>query len=97
MPPHSIALTEEQDGFVEGLVASGRYRDADDVVREGLRLLAEREADDGSRLAELRAAAQDGLADLQQGRFSVFVHEAELRAHFEALAERASRGHTVTG
>ena len=40
----NVSLTAELEAFVEGAVESGRYGSASEAVREGLRLLQEREA-----------------------------------------------------
>jgi antitoxin ParD1/3/4 len=45
-------------GFVERVVSEGRYGSASEVVREGLRLVEEREA----KLLALRAALDDSIA-----------------------------------
>ena len=39
MPTRNVVLTEQQAGFVGELVAMGRYQNASEVLREGLRLL----------------------------------------------------------
>lgn len=52
------------ESFISGLVASGRYRSPDEVLREALRLFQEHEA----QLAELDAAIDRGLADADAGR-----------------------------
>ena len=53
----SVALGNHLHGFVEQKVREGRFGNASEVVRAGLRLLEERE----TRLAALRAAVQEGL------------------------------------
>ena len=52
----SFSLDEHFSDFIEGEVASGRYRSASDVVRAALRLLEDRE----TRLRALRQALIDG-------------------------------------
>ena len=91
MAPRSIAFTEEEDRILDDLVRSGRFRDADEVVREGIRLVAadEQGHDLGYTLDEVRAAVQVGLDDIAAGRYVEFNNEAKLRAYFEALAEAA--------
>ncbi|MCA0316543.1 MAG: type II toxin-antitoxin system ParD family antitoxin [Proteobacteria bacterium] len=52
----SVSLGENFVRFIDEQVADGRYGSASDVVRAGLRLLQEREA----QLEALRAAVDDG-------------------------------------
>lgn len=42
MPTRNVVLTDHQAHFVEQLVASGRYQNASEVLREGLRLVERR-------------------------------------------------------
>jgi antitoxin ParD1/3/4 len=39
MPTRSVVLTDHRAKLVERLVASGRYQNASEVLRDGLRLL----------------------------------------------------------
>jgi antitoxin ParD1/3/4 len=50
--------------YVETLVEKGRYNSKSEVIREGIRLVQEREA----RLAALHAELEIGLTDLRAGR-----------------------------
>ncbi|UBF27472.1 type II toxin-antitoxin system ParD family antitoxin [Kovacikia minuta CCNUW1] len=61
----NVSLTPELEQLVHAKVKSGRYLSASEVIREGLRLLEERD-----RLFEMR------LADLQQ-KVSVGVEQAD--------------------
>jgi antitoxin ParD1/3/4 len=60
----SADLGEALERFVNKLVASGRYHSKSEVLREGVRLIQERE----TRLAALDAAIARGLADADAGR-----------------------------
>lgn len=60
----SADLGNQLEGFVAKLVATGRYNSKSEVLREGVRLIQEREA----RLAVLDAAISRGLADADAGR-----------------------------
>ncbi|MBR1149823.1 type II toxin-antitoxin system ParD family antitoxin [Bradyrhizobium sp. JYMT SZCCT0428] len=60
----SADLGEVLESFVTKLVASGRYHSKSEVLREGVRLIQEREA----RLAALDASIARGLADADSGR-----------------------------
>lgn len=62
--PVSADLGEQLELFVKSLVKSGRYHSKSEVLREGVRLIQEREA----RLATLDAALERGLADADAGR-----------------------------
>jgi antitoxin ParD1/3/4 len=53
----NVSLTPELEAFVIEAVKSGRYGSASEAVREGLRLLEEREA----RLQALKQDIQAGL------------------------------------
>lgn len=48
MPTRTVKLTDRLNAYIEEAVASGRYVDASDVIREGLRLLALREWEEGT-------------------------------------------------
>jgi antitoxin ParD1/3/4 len=72
----NIALTPHFDEFVRAKIDSGRYQSASEVVREGLRLLEERDY----RLANLRSEIELGWQQSERGELvdgpSVF---AEIR------------------
>ncbi|MDR3474850.1 MAG: type II toxin-antitoxin system ParD family antitoxin [Devosia sp.] len=65
----SAELGEKLEAVVEDLVKNGRYNSKSEVLREGVRLVQEREA----ALRRLDAALDEGLADIAAGR----VHPAE--------------------
>jgi antitoxin ParD1/3/4 len=60
MPTRNVNLTDELDRFVATNVESGRYENASEVVRAGLRALDEREQERQAKLAALRAALEEG-------------------------------------
>lgn len=60
MPTRNVVLTEQQAVMIERLVHSGRYQNASEVLRDGLRLVQQREAEDEARLVALRQAASVG-------------------------------------
>jgi antitoxin ParD1/3/4 len=55
----SADLGQRLEGYISKLVASGRYNSKSEVLREGIRLVQERE----TRLAALDASLARGLAD----------------------------------
>lgn len=65
----NVSLTPELERIVSFKVESGMYTSASEVVREGLRLLQERDEMRETKLASLRAEIQKGIDDLEAGRF----------------------------
>lgn len=88
MPTRNVVITDHQAAFVESLVANGRYQNVSEVLREGLRLIERREAEDAAKLARLRAAVQAGIDDMEAGRFETFESAEALADDFRAEAER---------
>jgi antitoxin ParD1/3/4 len=86
MPTRNVVLTEHQASFVEQLVTTGRYQNASEVLREGLRLVERREAEDEVRLAALREAARIGIADIDAGAYRSFNSTDELGRYLATLA-----------
>jgi antitoxin ParD1/3/4 len=89
MPTRNVVLTDTQAEFVEYLVAAGRYQNASEVLREGLRLVQAREEEQAARLAAFREAVAVGIADMEAGRYSTFDDAASLRTHIAAIGKRA--------
>ena len=48
MPTRTVKITDRLNAYIEEAIATGRYVDASDVIREGLRILALREWEDGT-------------------------------------------------
>jgi len=88
MPTKNVVLTDHQVSLVENLVVSGRYQNASEVLREGLRLIEVREAEDKLRLTALKKAAQFGIADIKAGRYDSFDSPAGLKNHLGALTAK---------
>lgn len=69
MPTRTIDLTDHLDRFVEESVASGRFQDANEVVRDALHLLEQRRQQDVLKLERLRAAIQLGEDAVARGDY----------------------------
>ena len=85
--PTSVALSPHFETFIRQQVDSGRFNNVSEVVRAGLRLLEEREAEQAAKLKALREAIAVGLAsgpDLSEDE--VFN---ELEAKLQAMVEKA--------
>ena len=57
----NVSLTTNLEDMVKKLVKSGRYNSASEVVRDGLRLVGEREELHQLKIQSLKNAIQDGL------------------------------------
>ena len=82
--PSSVDLGKPLEKLVAGLVKSGRYNSRSEVLREGVRLVHEREA----RLATLDSAIARGVADADAGRLkAVGAVFDRLAAKYRAMAK----------
>lgn len=79
----NVSLTPHQDGFVQSMVESGRYRTASEVVRDGLRLLEEAEH---RRLLE--KWIYEGLSDDEEAAPPQALKD-QAKAHFQGLIDVA--------
>lgn len=77
----SISLGNHFESFVESTVANGRFNNASEVVRAGLRLLEEEE----NRILVLRNAIREGI---ESGRAIDF----EPKKHLETLKSKKRNG-----
>jgi antitoxin ParD1/3/4 len=62
----NVSLTHELEQIVNKKVSSGMYQTASEVVREGLRLLVERD----QRLESLRRDVRAGFDAIKRGRYT---------------------------
>jgi antitoxin ParD1/3/4 len=60
MPTRNVNLTGELDRFVAQKVKSGRYENASEVIRAGLRALERETQEHETKLSVLRAAIDQG-------------------------------------
>ena len=90
MPTRNVVLSESQQQLVETLVQSGRYQNASEVLRDGLRLIDERERLESAKLKALKQAARQGWADVSAGRYAD-VADDRLEDFIGQLGCRASR------
>ncbi len=83
----SADLGETLEEFVTKLVATGRYHSNSEVLREGVRLIQEREI----RLAALDASIARGVTDADAGRIkstSEVFDRLESKLNAKARADR---------
>lgn len=91
MATKNISLTEHYSDLVDSLVNSGKYKNASEVVREGLRLLEQRTAEDDRRLELLKHLAAEGFRQLDQGEGVRLGSENQIAAHISGLGRQAAQ------
>lgn len=74
----NVSLTAELERFVNEKVASGTYHSASEVIREGLRLLKERDELRRFRTDELRRDVMLGVEQVRAGRGKNYAGGAEV-------------------
>jgi antitoxin ParD1/3/4 len=84
--PSSVDLGSQLEKLVAKLVKSGRYNSRSEILREGVRLVQEREA----KLAALDAAIARGIADAEAGRVKPVARVFDrLETRYRRLAAKA--------
>ncbi len=88
MATRNVVLTKRQEKLIESLVESGRYQNASEVLRDGLRMVEQREAENATKLRALRDAARIGTAALDRGEFREFDDIEDLQSYLNDLSEK---------
>jgi antitoxin ParD1/3/4 len=97
MPTRNVVLTRHNEDVIEALVGSGRYQNASEVLRAGLRLIEREEAREAVKLEALRTAVNAGFEEIDQGRWHELASD-DIAGFIEELGQkvservRASRG-----
>lgn len=86
MPTRNVVVTDHQARLIERLVASGRYQNASEVLRAGLRLVEREEETHARRLASFDAAIAEGAAAIAAGELVTLESEEAVRAFVRGLA-----------
>jgi putative addiction module CopG family antidote len=87
VPTRNVVLTDNQEQLIQSLVKSGRYQNASEVIREGLRLIERREAEDAAKLEALRVAATTGIAAIEAGACSEFLEPGSLQTYLSGISD----------
>ncbi len=89
MPTRNVFLTEHFDSFIATGIETGQYSNASEVVREGLRLLEQRQLEDQAKIEWLRGAAQEGIDAVERGEYVTLSSPEAIAEHLRGL--RAGR------
>jgi len=85
MPTRNISLTPEQDTFIDEMLKTGEYRNASEAMRDAIRALQQRRAEEGLKLDKLRLAVQQGVAALDRGDYTE-VEDHDMDGYLDDLA-----------
>ena len=91
MPTRNVNLTDYYDAFVQEQIASGRYKNASEVMRAGLRLLQTQTTEEEEKLHLLQSLAAEGFDTLDQGQGIALRGDAQLRKRIGAIGKRAAK------
>ncbi len=80
MPTRNVVLTDSQTDLIERLIADGRYQNASEALRAGLRLLEREEVE----MTALRARLAAGLEEARAGALAEGSGEDAIRRAFAA-------------
>jgi antitoxin ParD1/3/4 len=87
----NVSLTPELEQLVAKKVESGMYPSANDVIREALRLLQERDEAREAKLVDLRRDIQVGLDQLAQGQATTYDDHTLSNLVWEVQSEGRKR------
>lgn len=85
MATRNVVLTDTQSDLVDRLVASGRYQNASEALRAGLRLLEREETE----LGALRDRLTTGLEQARRGDLADGSGEEAIRRAFAAARSQS--------
>lgn len=83
MATRNVVLTDTQSELVDRLIAAGRFQNASEALRAGLRLLEREE----SELEALRSRLTAGLEQARRGELAQGSGEDAMRRVFDAVRQ----------
>jgi antitoxin ParD1/3/4 len=93
MPTRNINLTDHYDNFVDNLITSGRFKNASEVMRAGLRVLEQQVREDEEKLILLRQLAKEGFDQLDRGEGIEFHDDESLGEYIAQIGRRVAERH----
>ena len=85
MPTRNINLTDHYDSFLADQLEAGRFQNASEVVRAGLRLLERQESEYEAKLQALREANAIGMRDYANGDYTVIRSKEDMDKVFSDI------------
>ena len=88
MPTRNVVLTDKQEIFVGELVSAGRYQNASEVLREGLRLLEDQIHRRQAELTDIQAGVITGFDQIELGEFAEGTGREAIERAFKRAVEK---------
>ncbi|MFO6113106.1 type II toxin-antitoxin system ParD family antitoxin, partial [Pseudomonas aeruginosa] len=85
----NVVLPDPLEQDINELVETGRYQNRSEVIRAGLRLLLQQEAQNSAKLEALRNATSSGLMQLERGEYDEITRD-DLAHYLDELGNQAS-------
>jgi antitoxin ParD1/3/4 len=85
VPTRNISLTPEQGAFSDEMLKAGEYRNASEAMRDAVRALKQRRAEEALKLDKLRLSIRHSVAALDRGDYTD-VEDGDLDAALDDLA-----------
>src|SRR5258707_209986 len=89
IPTRNVNLTDHFNSFVEAELSAGRYRNASEVMRAGLRLLEQHTREEQEKLKLLRSLTAEAIEQLDQGQGIEVRSERQLAGVIGRIGRRA--------
>ncbi|MEO1660114.1 MAG: type II toxin-antitoxin system ParD family antitoxin [Pseudomonadota bacterium] len=90
MATRSISFTDHHDNLIEEKLNSGQYQNVSEVVRDAMRALEQREAEELAKLDALRSAVNQGMDAYERGDFVTFKSGKEVGDYLADQAKNNS-------
>lgn len=88
MPTQNVNLTDHQHKLIKELVASGRYQNASEVVRAGLRLVESHEEERKEKIERFWAEIQKGYEARERGEYVTLKTKEEISEFVDQFRPR---------
>ena len=90
MPTRNVVLTDQQEAFVGELVDTGRYQNASEVLRDGLRLLEDKVQRRQAELLDIQAGVIAGFDQVERDEFAEGSGEEAIERAFKHAVHKRS-------
>ena len=91
MPTQNVNLQDHQANFIQERIKTGRFQNASEVVRAGLRLLEQQEAENELKLQALREAIDVGFKAIDEGRYITLESREDISAFMDSVRAKIKR------